>query len=294
MDLDVLTSFIAVVEEGNMTRAADRLHMSQSAISVAIGKLEKELETSLFDRGGKSLQLTREGEFFLSWARRMERVLEEGDRHMKELVSTTGLVRIGNWAENDGIYYLISAFCKKYPQIEVHLHEGQVTWGDLRNSSLDFFVVPEKEAQGLPGIRIARRSNLYVLMGSSHPLANKAVLRLEDLTGERFAFSATDEGKMDPLYHYCLEQGMVPQVSFLCEGLECMLDLLAQSGAVTLAYNTFRQFRQSMDGIVAIPLDQAPEEIDNLFLVWKEELTPIADIFRQFAQDYLTNEYRRI
>ena len=293
MDLDVLTSFIAVVEEGNMTRAADRLHMSQSAISVAIGKLEKELETSLFDRGGKSLQLTREGEFFLSWARRMERVLEEGDRHMKELVSTTGLVRIGNWAENDGIYYLISAFCKKYPQIEVHLHEGQVTWGDLRNSSLDFFVVPEKEAQGLPGLRIARRSNLYVLMGSSHPLASKAVLRLEDLAGERFAFSATDEGKMDPLYHYCLERGMVPQVSFLCEGLKCMLDLLAQSGAVTLAYNTFRQFRQSMDGITAVPLDWVPEEIEKLFLVWKEELTPIADIFRQFAQNYFENEYHR-
>lgn len=294
MDLDVLNSFIAVVEEGNMTRAADRLHISQSAVSVAIGKLEKELETSLFDRAGKNLQLTREGEFFLSWARRMERALGEGERHMKELVSTTGVVRIGNWAENDGIYYLISAFCKKYPQIEVHLHEGQVAWSDLRNSDLDFFVVPEGEAQGLPGLRIARRSNLYVLMGTGHPLAHKAVLRLEELAGERFAFSATDEGKMDPLYHYCLEQGVVPQVSFLCEGLKCMLDLLAQTGAVTLAYNTFRQFRQSMDGIVAVPLDQTPEQISNLFLVWKEEPTPIADIFRQFAQDYFTNEYRRI
>lgn len=294
MDLNVLSSFIAVVEEGNMTRAADRLHISQSAISVSIGKLEKELGAGLFERSGKNLQLTSAGEFFLSWARRMERTLSESERYMKELISTTGIVRIGNCVENDGIYYLVSAFCKQFPQIEVHLYDEKVAWSNFGASKLDFLVASGVETQGLPRARIARRSDLYVLMGSSHRFAHRAALQLEDLAGEKFAFSATDKGEMDSLYHYCLDQGMKPQVSFLCEGIECMLDLIAQTGAVTLAYNTFRQFRQSMDGIVAIPLDRAPEKVEDLFLAWKEESdNPIADIFCQFAEVYLANQYNR-
>lgn len=78
MDLNTLTSFIAIVDEGGMTRAAESLHISQSAMSSSISKLERELGVTLFDRGGKGLRLTREGEFFLIWAQRLNETLAEG------------------------------------------------------------------------------------------------------------------------------------------------------------------------------------------------------------------------
>ena len=71
------------------------------------------------------------------------------------------------------------------------------------------------------------------------------------LSGQSKALAAA----VDSIYRYCKTQRFLPNVAFLCEGIECMLDLIVQTGVVTLAYNTFRRFRQSMDGIVAIPLD---------------------------------------
>lgn len=293
MDLNVLNSFAAIVEEGGMTRAADALHISQSAMSSSISKLEKELGVTLFVRGGKGLQLTREGEFFLAWARRLNTALAEGEQLLQDALTTSGHIRIGNWVENDGLYYLVSDFCKKYPQIQVHLYDEKEAWSDYRSSRLDFFVVPASETQGLPYIRLARRRTLYALMGSGHRLAGKAILRLEDLTEERFIFTATETGKMDPLYYYCKEQNFTPQVAFLCEGTKSMLDLITQTGTVTLAYNTFRQFRQSMNGIVAVPLDCDLGEPEEIVLAWKEELSsPLAEVFLEAAKEYLEDYWR--
>lgn len=294
MDLNTLTSFIAIVDEGGMTRAAESLHISQSAMSSSISKLERELGVTLFDRGGKGLRLTREGEFFLIWAQRLNETLAEGTQMLQDAITTSGHIRIGNCVENDGIYYMISSFCQQYPHIQVQLYDEKAIWSNYRTSKLDFFVVPESENQGLPHIMLARRRNLYVLMGKDHRLADRVVLRLEDLAKERFAFTATKKGKMDSIYRYCKTQRFLPNVAFLCEGIECMLDLIVQTGVVTLAYNTFRRFRQSMDGIVAIPLDCEKEDSEEIVLAWKEEhSSPLSDVFREFAINYMANDIRR-
>ncbi|WP_298497514.1 LysR family transcriptional regulator [uncultured Maritimibacter sp.] len=71
LDLTALRAFVTVVDVGGVTRAAGLLHLSQSAVSMQLKRLEESVNASLFDRTGRSLDLTAEGEQLLSYARRM-------------------------------------------------------------------------------------------------------------------------------------------------------------------------------------------------------------------------------
>src|ERR1700722_2678424 len=73
IDLDLVKTFVAVVDAGGFTRAADRVHRTQSTVSQQIGKLERNLGKKLLlrERAGTTIQLTEEGEVLLGYARRL-------------------------------------------------------------------------------------------------------------------------------------------------------------------------------------------------------------------------------
>ena len=71
LDVTALRSFVAVADEGKVTAAAARLNLTQSAVSMQLKRLEEALDQALFDRSGRGVALTSEGELLLSYARRM-------------------------------------------------------------------------------------------------------------------------------------------------------------------------------------------------------------------------------
>ena len=88
MELRHLRYFIAVAEEENVTRAAERLHVSQPPLSRQIHDLEEELGVKLFDRTGKSLQLNAAGKVFLLEARAVLDRAEEARRTVQALLES--------------------------------------------------------------------------------------------------------------------------------------------------------------------------------------------------------------
>ncbi len=70
-DLDLLRTFVAIVDNGSFTRAASRLRLTQSTVSLQIKRLEDGLTCRLFDRDGRELKLTPEGEVLLTYARQI-------------------------------------------------------------------------------------------------------------------------------------------------------------------------------------------------------------------------------
>ena len=71
LDITTLRSFVAVAEAGGVTRAAGFLHLTQSAVSMQLKRLEELLGLALFDRSGRTIALTASGEQLLAYARRM-------------------------------------------------------------------------------------------------------------------------------------------------------------------------------------------------------------------------------
>ena len=82
MDLRQLRFFVAITEERNFTRAAEKLHIAQPAVSVAIRNLEEQLGLTLFSREGKKIGLTAEGEVFLGHAREILGKVQNAEREM--------------------------------------------------------------------------------------------------------------------------------------------------------------------------------------------------------------------
>ena len=94
MTLRAMEVFLAVVDTGSMRAAAETLYISQPSVSGVIADLEKEYGVRLFERLGKKLYITPEGETLAGYARRMLSLREEADRRMGSLADDTPL-RIG-------------------------------------------------------------------------------------------------------------------------------------------------------------------------------------------------------
>lgn len=150
MDLRQLTYFVAVVEEGTLTAAARRLHMTQPPLSLAISRLEKDLGVQLLERHARGVTPTRAGLHLVSVARRL---LMDTDRLRKSLTAMgaglSGELRIG--AEPIGLWNLlgerVTVFTATYPDVSISLVDRPP--GDLmeliRDGEVDVAVVPSLE-----------------------------------------------------------------------------------------------------------------------------------------------------
>ena len=122
LDLNTLRSFVTIAETGSMTRAASRLHMTQSAISMQIKRLENHLELSVFDRSMQGITPTPSGDQLLHYARQM---LELNDEAWGRLTSADyeGRVSLGVPSDiiNPVVPRVLREFTRDYPRVQVQL-----------------------------------------------------------------------------------------------------------------------------------------------------------------------------
>ncbi len=147
MDLNQLKSFVAVAHQGNLTQAAEILHLSQPAVSAQIKAIEKNLDITLFQRNAQGMQLTHAGEAFLPQA---EALLQ----HMHKLdVFAAGLAQSHVASAKIGIIHplprnklsrMVSHLTEHMPNLHLHLQDGLsvAVLNEVRKKNLDagFFV----------------------------------------------------------------------------------------------------------------------------------------------------------
>jgi len=141
-----LKIFHEVANKLNMTEVADNLYISQPAVSQTIHELEKEYEVKLFDRIGKRLYLTQEGELFYQYVRRILNLFDECSKTLKEIKhSDKGRLKIGA-STTIGIYILtglIGKFRKLYPAVDVaiSIENTRIIAGLILENKVDFAFV---------------------------------------------------------------------------------------------------------------------------------------------------------
>lgn len=131
MELYQLQMFQTIVECGSMAKAATRLHCVPSNITARIKQLEEELNTPLFHREGKTLQLTASGEIFLKHCQNILTLCDEAKRSVHPDAPPSGILRIGA-IESCAITRLpklLAQFHQYYPQVSVQITTG--TWKQL-------------------------------------------------------------------------------------------------------------------------------------------------------------------
>ncbi|MEM7695318.1 MAG: LysR family transcriptional regulator [Pseudomonadota bacterium] len=125
LDISALRSFATIADTGGVTRAAARLNLTQSAVSMQLKRLELAFDTRLFDREGKTMMLTASGEHLLHYARRMLALNDEAWARMTE-DAFEGSITLG--APHDVVYphvpQILRRFAREYPRVRIQLQSS--------------------------------------------------------------------------------------------------------------------------------------------------------------------------
>jgi DNA-binding transcriptional LysR family regulator len=194
MELRQLETFVAVAEEGSFTRAARRLNVVQSAVSAAVRRLERELDSRLFERTTHKVDLTDAGAALLPEARRTLAAAAAAREAVDEVRGgLRGTVVLGAMQAQAmralTLAELIAAFRVEHPDVEVLLRQaGSLEMAAaVRDGRLDLaFVGIGRAPAGVTLIQLAREP-MQLVCSTAHPLARRQSVELDALVGEAFA-----------------------------------------------------------------------------------------------------------
>jgi DNA-binding transcriptional LysR family regulator len=161
LDTDQLRSFLAIVDSGSFTKAADRVHKTQSAVSMHIRRLEEQLGCALFVKQGRGARLTEEGERLIEFARRIVQV-EAGAFAALSRKGLRGAARIGipdDYAESF-LAEILARFNRRHPLVEVLVvcESSSDLAPQVAAGALDLALITDHD--GLKGLEILREEPL--------------------------------------------------------------------------------------------------------------------------------------
>jgi len=171
LDLDLLRSFVSVVDSGGFTRAGERVHRTQSTVSQQIRRLEDTFGRPLLHRNGKQATPTEEGERLLSYARRILALAEEA-RDVVARPTGDGIVRLGipeDFAANR-LAKVLSKFARSRPglRLDVRCDLSVKLRNDLERGELDLALM--KRDRGDAGAIASWPEHLQWVTSRSHPI----------------------------------------------------------------------------------------------------------------------------
>ncbi|PLY41308.1 LysR family transcriptional regulator [Janthinobacterium sp. ROICE36] len=273
----LLRQFIAVAEELNFRRAAERLHMAQPPLSQAILRLEASLGYPVFERSNRKVSLTPAGSTFLATARQVLANLEEGVAATRRVAQgieghlRLSFIHITPYAH---VLRALRTFRAASPAVQFTLREAstqqQVEW--LEKGEVDIALL-RAPGRSTPGLRFERLSgeDILVALPSDHRCAGQARVDLADLADDDVVASprALGQGFHDQLASLCLHAGFVPRVVQQARRLQTVLGLVAAGFGVALLPAGLAASMPA--GVVMLPLQSdAPEPLRqlDLYMAW--------------------------
>jgi DNA-binding transcriptional LysR family regulator len=275
VELRHLRYFIAVAEELNFSRAAQRMHMAQPPLSAAIRQLERDLGVDLFVRTTREVKLTEAGRAFLDGARRTladaERAAEDAKR---AAAGELGQLRIAySWsARFETLPALGRAFRARHPDVELLAQE---LWNArmpaaFASGSIDvaLSVCPEIAAE-LERVSI-RNERLVALLPEAHPLAREEAIPLSALADEEFIVFPREIAPRlhDAFMAIYRRAGFEPRVRNESFHTGWDLGVLAEIPAVAMAPRTVTAGLP--DGIMAVAISEPTDSLETC-LVWRAD-----------------------
>ncbi len=176
----------AIVETGNMTRAAEKLYISQSALSQQLKDIENKLQIDIFHRTRKKMVLTSTGRKLLKTADQVIDLIDDTELEIAKLAGgDTGELKVGThcifcfkWLPG-----IMDCFRKRFPKVELEIGTSHAPDRDLEQKKYDIII----SARSLPDPSYNQQAlfqdQLVCIMQTDHPLAEQNYVRLQDFQG---------------------------------------------------------------------------------------------------------------
>ena len=284
-----LRLLLAVSREGSVSRAAQRLHLTQPTLSAQLRQLAEQVGLPLFERVGRKLHLTAAGRVVLDTAARVEQELENLDETLAELRGdVVGRLRLAvvSTAETF-IPRLLGDFRRERPAVEVSLvvlNRDAVIRRLADN--LDDLYIMSRPPQEPPVVATPFLSNpLVVVAAAEHPLAGRETLQIEALAAEEFVLREPGSGTRQAAEHFFAAHGLALRPRLELGSNEAVKQAVA--GGLGLSLLSAHALAHAVDeGIAVLRVEGTP-----LPTQWQvvypagKRLSPLASAFLEFLRE---------
>lgn len=266
-----LKQFMAVAHTGNITRAAEQLHLAQPAVTMTIKKLEQQLFLTLFERHQGRLHLTAEGKRLFEHSERILAALALAEQDMSALHNLeAGEVTIGIPSMLGSFYFppLLMAFKHRYSGLSIRVEEAgtQIVLDQLLKGRLGLGIVLTSDLPaGLNGLPLLREE-MVAVVAREHPFAHKQSLALTEFLGEELAVFRHGFHLREHIDDMARTLGIQPRIGFESNLIPLLKAVVRQGFAIT---SFLRMVVEQDQDLVPISFD-TPYFLD-LCLAWPKD-----------------------
>ncbi|KAA8792624.1 LysR family transcriptional regulator [Lactobacillus crispatus] len=282
MELRVLNYFVATAQELNMTRAAQKLLVSQPALSRQIADLEDELGVKLFNRQPRHLTLTPAGQYLYEQAKEILTLASKTKSNLQSSAVISGDLTIaaGESFAMQRLMNIVSNIIRDYPTVKIHILSGDYEFAQrrLNTGAVDFAVIiGNLPLDNYASLQLPEKDTWGVLMTKDDPLAKKSAITAEDLVGRNVLNSQQAENRkyFDSWFGNYKEQiNIIGTVNLNFNGTL----LVKNKAAIMLTLDKLANISDESN-LTFRPI--TPMLKQPVTVIWKREtnLSPVADLF---------------
>lgn len=284
MDIRVLNYFVTIVQTKSISNAANTLHVTQPTLSRQIKDLEEELDTVLFHRGSREIQLTDDGQYLYNRAIEILALVEKTENNIRKSEEISGEIYIGAAETHslDIVATVIKKMTDQYPEIRIHIRSGNADdiLEQLNKGVYDLGItIGDFDNRKYNALSLKNRDQWGVLVPKNHPLTKFDKVELADILSYPLITSAQTNNDLRELaglgdYHIVATYNLLYNASLLVKaGLGiaiCLGDIINTS--------------YTDSELKFIPF--ATQKHDSLQILWKKQSTqsPSTKLFLKLMQ----------
>lgn len=281
-----LTVVQQVEKQGSLTAAADVLHVTQSALSHSMKKLEQQLGTEIWRREGRKLQLTQAGQYLLAVANRVLPQLDLAEERLLQFAQgERGSLRIGMECHPcyQWLLKIVSPYLTAWPDVDVDVKQkfqfGGI--GALFGFEIDLLITPDPVFKPSLKFEPVFDYEQVLVVAKSHPLANAAYAKPNDLNSEVLITYPVDVERLDIYNQFLLPAGITPKRHKTIETTDIMLQMVASGRGVAALPRWLVE--EYADKLAIAPVRLGPDGIAKQIFLGARE----TDIANDYVQAFI-------
>lgn len=286
MEIQQLYYYMELCKQKNFTEAGYACNMTQGALSKQIRKLENELGITLIRRNTRKFELSKEGEIFLSYAKKMTGTYEE----MLKNVQKNQEIKIGCMPVLAPYHSarLVADFRKEYPDIKLVIDERIASEIQENSDRYDFLILRENMMEDQKKFRFSPLydDKLCAVLYEKHPLYGRDRLQLKELKDDVFIFPERGSGSYEVFYKSCEKAGFEPKIAFEFPQANTIMSFVSEGVGVTITFSTvYREAKCA--GVKMIPLEDELHSVISLFYRKNKPLDYAKKQFLNYVREHL-------
>ena len=254
-----LDTLLTVYELGSFTRAAERLSLTQPAVSHQIGQIEEELGIKIFHRRRGDLKLTTEGEIAIKYARRIkalyQRMQQKIEDEKEQLTKLT--VGITHTAESNLIAETLAKYCNVNTGVCITIvtEPIQILYDMLINFELDLAIVEGRVNDASVNSLLLDTDYLVCVVSPGHPLAQKNIVTIHDIKREKMILRLPSSGTRNLFLAHLESMNLSIDVVLEVDNIATIKDLIRRDFGISILARSACLDELRKGKLIALPIE---------------------------------------